>query len=299
LGRCQQDLAIAGWSGAIALRSTHYMSLVVAAIHDDDQMTIVADTKVTWRKDEGRTRKTYSEALPKIVILRPDLAVGVTGEDPHRVIEELVAIRGSEVDEVLAHLLSEPEAHCVVAALNPSRLWLTSDGSLEDRAPYRRAWAGELSAYDLFRHQEAAFPSALGVPLQLLSSMQWLTSFNAAPTVGGYAVRAGSGPSGFSFRADRTRVGPWILDVALSVSDGAVTISATVPDGGDSTTHEVLIHPGTDGTLGALGLLIPQSQVGLLFTHERPWNPVRVAATGSDEFVESAAQLHGQRLLSL
>lgn len=53
------------------------MNLVVAAIHDDDQATIVSDTKVSFvyadgQPDDSRTRRTYFAALPEIVLLRPD-----------------------------------------------------------------------------------------------------------------------------------------------------------------------------------------------------------------------------------
>lgn len=65
------------------------MSLAVAAIHDGDHITMVADTKVTFsdrdgNPDDAKTRSTYFEVLPKIVLLRPDLMVGVTGDEPHR-----------------------------------------------------------------------------------------------------------------------------------------------------------------------------------------------------------------------
>ncbi len=84
------------------------MSLVVAAVDDGDRITMVSDTKVSFyypdgRPDEAKTRRVYFEAYPRLdSFRRPDLVVGVTGDNPHDVIDELVGHRENTVDNLLA-----------------------------------------------------------------------------------------------------------------------------------------------------------------------------------------------------
>ena len=129
------------------------MSLVVAAIHDDDQVTMVSDTKVSFfhpdgQPDDAKTRRTYFEALPKIVLLRPDLIVGVTGDSPHEAVNDVVGHRDDTVEDLVAHLATMTSSGFVVAALRPARLWSIDDGRIDDRTPIRRAWSGDRDAYD-------------------------------------------------------------------------------------------------------------------------------------------------------
>lgn len=270
------------------------MSLTVAAIHDDSLITLVADTKVTWDGDEAKNRQTFANAMPKIVLLQQDVAVGVTGKDPDRVIEELVRRRDLPVEALLDLLARTPSAAFVVAALDPARLWMVADGDVDDRTEIRRAWAGDQSAYEMFQQRALEWPDGTETPFILLSSMQWLTSFNPVPSVGGYTLRAGSGDGRFGFLADQAWVGPWLTELVQPVDSQSVVLS--VPPGGDSSTHHVLLLPGTGATTGALGIFIPETAVGLLFTHDRPWEAVRVDATDSRRFIESAFLSHKQTL---
>lgn len=252
------------------------MSLVVAAIHDDDRITMVSDTKVSFfypdgHPDEATTRRTYFEALPKIVLLRPDLMVGVTGDNPHVVIEELIGHRDDTVDELLAHLVAITTAGFIVAALRPARLWSIGGGGIDDRTDVRRAWSGDGRAYDVFRTHWEKWPTDTDIPFLLSSSMQGLTSFDPVPSVGGFTLTAATYDDGFRFQ-------PWVTTVFLS--------------------HNVLVMPGQDPTRGALGLLIPATGVGLLFPHEHPSAPTRIGANASRAMADLASIHHGQRLIA-
>ncbi len=280
------------------------MSLVVAAIHDGDRITMVSDTKLSFfdrdgHADEGRTRNTYFEALPKIFLLRPDLIVGVTGDDPDAVIGNLVDHRDDEPDALLAHLVSVTSAGFVVAALNPVRLWSIGDGEVDERTPVGRAWSGDRAAYDVFREAWDKWPDGTDVPFLLTSSMQFLTSFGPVSSVGGFTLTAANHGDGFRFQPWSNFVGPSYLQLgAVEVSGEGTTLRMSVPPGGDSTTHQVHVMPGEDPTRGALAILIPQTGIGLLFRHQRPSEPLKLEASTPQELVAAAAQASGEVLIA-
>ena len=287
-----------------AVGSVVPMSLVVASIHDDDRVTMVCDTKVTFfdragHVDEAKTRRTYFEALPKIVLLRPDLLVGITGDEPHEAIEDLIARRHQPLGDLIDHMATVSSTGYVVATLNPARLWNVDQGYIEERTAIRRAWSGDQSAYDHFRSRWAEWPEGTDVPFLLTSSMQSLTSFDPVSSVGGITLSASSQEDGFHFDPGFTFVGPPYLQLdGVTSIDDTVTLRASVPEGGDLTTHRVFVLPGADPTRSALGILIPESGTGLLFRHSRPWEPTSVDTTSSATLVERAAELHQQNLIA-
>jgi len=63
------------------------MTLVVAALRGESRVTLASDTLVTWDDDEHR--RPEESSLAKLAILRPDLAAGVTGRDPHGRLRDL------------------------------------------------------------------------------------------------------------------------------------------------------------------------------------------------------------------
>lgn len=278
------------------------MSLVVASIHDGDRITMVSDTKVSFfdregHADEARTRRTYFEALPKIVLLRPDLMVGVTGDDPEDAIEDLVAHRNDQPEALAHHLAQLTSAGFVVAARNPSRLWSISGGVVDDRTQVGRAWSGDRAAYDIFRQTWEKWPDGLDVPFLLTSSMQFLTSFGQVPSVGGFTLVATTYDDGYRFQPWTNFVGPSRLQLdSVRLAGDAATLQAAVPPGGDPTTHLVHIIPGNDPTRGALAIFIPQTGVGLLFRHARPWSAQQLEASTPGELVATIAERFGEAL---
>lgn len=271
------------------------MTLVVAAIHDG-VVTLVADTKLTYEQDAARTRHVFAEALPKLVILRSDLVVGVAGEDPHGVVRRLIEARDESVEQVLGLAAGMPDASFVVAALDPARLWMVINGETSERTGIARAWAGDISAFEFFQQKFHEWPGGVDTPFRLLSSMQWLTSFGVVPSVGGYSLRVAAHHDGFRFVADFTWVGPWLLESALEPSAEGLTLRASVPPDGDETTHQLLVVPGDEPTRGALGLLLPEAGVGLLFPHEQPWRAERITVSSAGDFVRAALVDHRQQL---
>jgi hypothetical protein len=278
------------------------MSLVVAGIHND-HITMVTDTKVSFfdrdgHPNERQTRDTYYQALPKAVLLRPDLLVGITGDDPAPVMERLVTHRNESVPGVLDHLKTEVDAAFVVAALDPPRLWTVADGRAEDRTAVGRAWAGDIEAFNLFQARSLDPGMTDAEPcFKLMSSMQWLTSFNPVKSVGGTTVRLTSQADGFHFSPMFTRIGPHYMEVeSATFANGILRVTYVVPDGVDGSTYQIIVVPGGDPTPAAVGLLIPETGRGLVFSPERPWESRVVAATTVQELAVAANVECGQVL---
>lgn len=273
------------------------MTLIVAAIHDGDQVTMASDTKISFYDraglaDERRTRDTYFNAFPKIVLLRSDLIVGVAGDDPNVVIEDLVTHRSDDAEALLEYLVSVSGAEFVVAATSPTRLWSVRDGQVDDRTDVGRAWGGDPRAYDVFRNAWEQWPDGMDVPFLLMSSMQFLTTFDPVASVGGFTLIATSHQDGFHFQSRTEHIGPSRLELnAVDVSPGHTTLRMGLPRGGDATTHEVHVLPGLDPTRGSLGFLIPQAGAGLLFRHERPWAAVQLKSSTPQELIAAAQAL--------
>lgn len=244
------------------------MTLVVATIHDESRITMASDTLVTW--DDDARRPPQDSSLAKLAILRPDLAAGVTGPDPHGRLRDLVALRDEPVDVILEQLSEDPVAGFVVAALEPARLWEVRGGTAYDRTEYRMAWDGDPEAHDQFNrrfaNEWAKTSAAHDIPFRVMTAMQALTSFRPASTVGGITLRVGTTVRGFRFIPDR----------------GLVV-------GGS----EWLILVGSDGTPGAIGIFDVRRGLGQLFRHESPDEPITVRAPSPDDFV-SIAREYGQ-----
>jgi hypothetical protein len=247
------------------------MTLVVAGIHDEDRISIASDTKLTWDYDAARTSRTYENALAKVVILREDVAVGVAGYDPHGSIRQLIDARDCSVEELVEQLRPLDHAAFVVAALKPARLWMVDGGEVAERTDVGRAWVGDPAAYNTFQARYHDWPGNTDGPFRLMSSLQWLTSFNTAGSVGGYTIRA-SGTPGGGF---------------LFVPDVAVMFPVA----------ELFVFAGRGQTRGAVGLLHPHAGEGWLFRHESPDESVSIPSSTPEEFVRIAQEQHGQEVV--
>ena len=274
------------------------MTLIVATIHAD-HITMVSDSRVTFSDREGRpieawNRDTYFRALPKIVRLRADLIVGVAGDDPHDVIERLLAYRDASVARVLDHLETEADAEFVVAALGPARLWEVKGGNAQDRTESpRRGWAGDLEAYDKFRESIGA-PGMEDIVVceQLEMGMRTLTSFALVKTVGGVLLEATSGSGEFRFRPYFMRVMPPHMKVESVTGQGnRIRATFVVPEGADATTFQTIVVPGDEPDRGAVAFLIPETGKGLVFSQYRPWKAERVPARSVQELATAAFEL--------
>jgi hypothetical protein len=250
------------------------VSLVVGQIHDGG-ISLVADTKITHKFDDTWTRQVFKNALPKLMILRDNFAVGITGDNPDIGIRRLVEFRDQPVEDLLNVMANISYASFVVAVLGSSpQLWKVSAGSTEERSSVGRCWSGDHDPYEFFQQRYHEWPEKMDSAFRLMSSMQWLLSFNPVDSVGGYLTRVATTSEGFRFIADPVIVAPCLL----------------------GSGFQILPAVGRSPTAGALAYYIPQAGVSLLFCHESPWKAVTLKTNSMPDLIQSAATKHRQAL---
>ena len=255
------------------------MTLIVGAF-EDASVTITGDTKITYDEDAIRTSRLFDEALPKIVLLRDDLAVGVAGEGPHRIIEDLVKVRDADGSDVLDHLRVERDGDFIVGALHPARIYQVSGGKITPVTESEHAWVGDGSSYNSFRHLAETWVPGDDEFTRLKTSMDSLVARGRSQaTVGGYALTVRTDAGRFRF-----------------VPTSFTIFGDTVDSFFD--TYEGQVLPGDDPTPGALGIYMSRAGVGRLFTHERPFEGVKILAVDRAAFAARALNDYGQILLN-
>lgn len=279
------------------------MTLIVAKMHNEDRgLSLVGDTKITDELgDETWNRQVFRHAIPKIRILRDDLAVGMAGGNPQLAIPRLNALRNLPTEAVLSALADESHASFVVAALGVSRrLWTVRNGEVQDRQHVGRAWVGDPEANEVFTQRTAELATASrdqSTKFLLIGAMQSLLAFGEVETVGGYATRVSATDDGFRFGCDSSGVGPDLVHgVVDSTRDGSTLGLLTPPDVA-STGYDLQVLAGVPPTIGALACLIPEAATAWLFRDHDPWVAQTVTLTSLTELVRWAAEEHGQYLV--
>ncbi|WP_374460221.1 hypothetical protein [Microbacterium sp.] len=249
------------------------MTLIVANIYDDDRIAMASDTLVTWDAGE-RLPTPGTEELGKIVIVRPLLAIGISGYDPHGRIRDVIAMREEPLDEIIAMLQQDSRAGFVVGSLDPLRLVVIDSGTVSDRTEIGQAWSGDKSSYSAYQEKfqtEWVGKKQQPVPFRQMTALQWQTSFNVNANVGGRTLRVAGGPlDTFHFLADQT--------VSLGSDDRTVFLV------------------GTGSTPGAYAFFDQNRGVGGLFCHEMPDVPVSVEASTPSEFQQRAQRDYSQEI---
>jgi hypothetical protein len=244
------------------------MSLIVAGIGARGGVHAVAETKITWGEDPTRTAQVWRNPWRKLLILRPDLMIGVTGSGYEESCQHLVdAAQHGTAEHVSWAAADLIDSDVIVASLNPLRLMRTRFGERLDETESGRAWAGDELAYEKFQTLES--PAFGGVEeLGLQAPMQSLANFERHASVGGYTLRVDTDEDGFRF-----------------------TPTPMVVPG----QFEACVLAGTSSTPGAFGIHLPRSGVGYLYSQERPWEPIEIRAEACEDIVE-AAGTYGQVL---
>lgn len=190
---------------ALILRRTiARMTLVVAHVAGavislccDSMITFGYDEESrTW--DEDKTREVFTRAVPKILLLRSDLVVGMSGADLPWAARELTGMRDAPVDDVLEVLQEFDEVEFVAGVPQPERprLWRARRGSLREYTDEHRTWVGDQDAYETYLGLYAKFPDGFG-DLRMVSSMQGVVHIFRSPGVGGFIMQVATGPAGF------------------------------------------------------------------------------------------------------
>lgn len=267
------------------------MSLVVAGISPMGRVVAVADTKITW-EDDARTRRVWEEARPKLLVLRPDLLVGVTGSDYEGAVRSLVSHREDRLIDFLEAARRIEGADLVIAATAPSRLWRIVGGEVADRTPYRRAWAGDHDAYESFRTLEGPESDAPDFGLFLQAPMQSVANLGGHDSVGGSVIRVDECGHGFGYVPTPARMSEPAIDGVITLSpDGTATLKFSVP-----STFTACTLTGQDPTRGAFAVHYGQAGFGILYRDDSPWIGHKINASSCEELIRLAEFEHDQVL---
>lgn len=244
------------------------MSLVVAGIGVSGGIHAVAETKITWGDDPLRTTQVWQNPWRKLLILRSDLVIGVTGSGYEDACQHLVdAARHGTADQVSWAAADLSESDVILGSLNPLRLMRTRFGERLDETASGRAWAGDELAYEKFQSLESAtFGDVEELGLQ--APMQSLANLGRHGSVGGYTLRVDTHGDIFRF-----------------------TPTPMVVPG----LFEACVLAGTSSTPGAFGIHLPRSEAGYLYSQDRPWEPIEIKAKTCGDMIE-AADTYGQTL---
>ncbi|UUE28490.1 hypothetical protein LRQ08_31640 (plasmid) [Rhodococcus qingshengii] len=262
------------------------MTLIVARIHED-KITAVSDTKITIAPyNEGEARRTtrvYDAPVLKLAIVRPDLAIGVAGDNPADSLKVTARHwKDQPIEEVLQALSRYTRSHnngFVVAALNPPRLWQIANGTVYERTTPGVAWEGDPDPHMTFEARYAECPESIDVDFRLMSSMQAITDgpwSNSQSSVGGHTVHVHTVNNRFEYLPN------------------ASSVFAPTPGNGNFFTHRYAT--GTGAAPGAFAIFIEGRREQLLFKYGEPWAPVRVRAETMEELIEAAASEHSQEI---
>ena len=169
--------------------------LVVAQIHDGG-ISFVADTKITKKSDETWTRQVFRNACPKLMMLRGGVTVGITGDNPTLCCRNLSDFGTSRSMTSSKRWSTWITRH----SSSPHSTLRLSSGRCPPGLPRNGHW---LAVAGLATTMSTSFSSSgatsgrkrysVGPAFRLMSSMQWLLSFNPVPSVGGYLTRVATG----------------------------------------------------------------------------------------------------------
>jgi hypothetical protein len=251
---------------------------------------MVADTFITWpvgSAQERNNRRPYENAMPKIVIARSDLAVGLAGDDAVRYAQEIVEARELPVTDMVA-MLRGLGGQFVVTSLNPQpQLYQIRCADVQSGSSMAWAWAGDEQAYKLFRRRRKEMETAAPQMDSLMTSMQWILSFRPVPSVGGYMTRLATTANGFRFEGD-----PTMVNMPLMVGPDGTPMP--YPDD-LQISYQIVPGVGCGETFGANAYWIPQSSTVRLFRHATPWKVETYRAGAADDVV-AGALIRGQEI---
>lgn len=266
---------------------------LIAAVRDGDFIAIVSDTKVTYEENAIHTARLFTFALPKIVLLRDDLAVALSGDGPVEVVRRLMAHREDELSDLLNHLVKEEGRGFIVATLNPSSLWVVADGERKSIPSGDLALEGDKLAFADFEREVQSWRGESPGNALMMAMDHFAGPLGGYPSIGGYSLFADSRSGAFRLVSRQTTIAPRIdTPSALGVAGSGARL--TIP-AGSSQWYQSQILAGVDPTPAAVGIYIEQAEAGQLFSHDAPYEGFTIPAPTAGAFI-AAALLHGQHL---
>jgi hypothetical protein len=256
----------------------------------------VADTKITFdrRYPDEYNRHVFERAVPKLVVFSRSVCVGVAGGDPRGAVRLVTQCRQSPVHELVSRLKLATETtdrEFLICALSPQpRLQVVFKGDVHDRTSIGQAWIGDADGFDAYQRARSAVPDETDPGLEMLMSLQSVLGNAAVPSVDGFHVRVAAASDGFRFVGDATTwyEGEW----HGTVSGTHMNLSA---EDAQPLTADCL--PGRDPTRGALAFVLPEAPnggFGVLYTHQQPWQAIRLESARSRDETRVGARRHGQ-----
>ncbi|WP_412538529.1 hypothetical protein R8Z50_22060 [Longispora sp. K20-0274] len=277
------------------------MTLVVAQVVED-RISLISDTMITFGFDEERdtfdeekTRDVFSNALPKLIILRKDLVLGMAGAGLDWAARQLVAMRDEDPQNILDVLIEFDEIDFVLASTSAARprLWRVSRRQVDEHTTVGTAWIGHEPAYDIYRHLYRQWPPGKATEFLMQSSMQGVINIHPPGFVGGYTLRVSTSMRATQFVATPARIfGGSPAGLGQAVGYAALAGQPSTHHGG----YQILMAVGTQDTFGALGTYMPERSLGWVFTHDEPWHGQEIIAPSMSEFVRLARDKLGQSL---
>ncbi|MBD8205182.1 hypothetical protein IFU08_09300 [Microbacterium sp. CFBP 8790] len=269
---------------------------LIAAVAFESGIAIVSDTKVTYAEDAIQSARVFDLALPKIVLLRDQIAVAISGERPMETVRQLVQRREDDLGDIVDHLRGVKDAGFIVASTAGPSLWTVGDGKVASVPAGELALEGNPDAFgDLTRLYNDS-QEKWGEVQALIGAMDQLAGpLGRHPSVGGYCLTAVGASEGFRFLSRGTTVAPRALESTASTpGELTSTMGITLPAGNSAWYQSVLLG-GRGKTPGAVGIYVRQAKAGRLYAHVNPHEGETISASDVSEFAALALQ-RGQEL---
>jgi len=273
------------------------MTLVVARKFPNS-IQIVSDTKLSF-DDHRRTKHIEEDSLLKCVALSPTCSVAFANDSQIAIdaISPLLRSRSLGRADVRAHLLE----HCRIRERRADFILATStdrggidlirDGHIYgDR---ENGWIGEQGAFEEYQSRYLAKDpyrrdsgTEIDQAAKMRDALQSVIDSRAVPSVGGYTISTISPLSpiaGRGFRYIPNSFGSGFQPVSNTTEP--TSMMRTVGVAGGSFNYTILV-PGAPG-VGAVGIYILESQVGVLYFPARSWSPIVYRNKSCREFIES------------
>lgn len=269
---------------------------LIAAVASGSGITLVADTKVTYEEDAIQSARVFDFALPKIVLLRDQVAVAISGEKPTELVRQLVKRREDDLGEIIDHLRGVEKAGFIVASATGPSLWTVSEGKVVSVPAGELALEGDREAFDDFARLFKDSREKWGDVHALTGAMDYLAGpLGRHQSVGGYCLTMVSTVVGLRFRSAATTIAPRATEpLAEGASEGGIAVGFTLP-AGNSAWYQSVVLGGRGETPGAVGIYVRQARVGRLYSHQNPYEGQIISAADIDEFAALALQ-RGQEL---
>lgn len=261
---------------------------LIAAVQDGDSITIVSDTKVTYKESAIDTARVFKLALPKILLLRDNLAVAIAGEGPIEIARRLMPHRDESLYDVLAHLRDEEGGGFIVASLESPGLWVVADRDVRSITAGEVALEGDRSAFEGFERDFRSWGDDHPGTRLLMAMDRIVGPLGVHESIGGYCLAASSSSGAFRFTSRQTTIAPRIEHrSAISLTADDVRLRMQAPrDASDWCQVQVL--GGTEHTPGAVGIFVQQAEAGRLYPHDRTFEGDDISAPHAEAFIEEA-----------